>query len=66
MTDVQPGFVDTAIVQGKVFWLQPVDKAVRQIMAGLKSKRSRVVVTRRWAFVAWAMERMPERLWHRM
>jgi len=66
VTDVQPGFVDTAIVQGKVFWLQPVDKAVRQIMAGLKSKRSRVVVTRRWAFVAWAMERMPERLWHRM
>ncbi|WP_316013064.1 SDR family NAD(P)-dependent oxidoreductase [Roseobacter sp. HKCCA0434] len=66
VTDVQPGFVDTAIVQGKVFWLQPVDKAVRQIMAGVKARRSRVVVTRRWRLVAWAMERVPESLWHRM
>ena len=66
VTDVQPGFVDTAIVQGKVFWLQPVDKAVRQIMAGVRAKRSRVVVTKRWATVAWMLQRLPERLWHRM
>ena len=66
VTDVQPGFVDTAIVQGKVFWLQPVDKAVRQIMAGVRAKRSRVVVTKRWAAVAWLLQRLPERLWHRM
>ncbi len=66
VTDVQPGYVDTAIVQGKVPWLQPVDKAVRQILSGMTARSSRIVVTRRWRYVAWAIERMPERLWHRL
>ncbi len=66
VTDVQPGFVDTAIVQGKVFWLQPVEKAVEQIWSGIRAGRSRVTVTKRWRLVAWAMQRAPERLWHKV
>ncbi|RED13331.1 SDR family NAD(P)-dependent oxidoreductase [Pontivivens insulae] len=66
VTDVRPGFVDTDIVQGKVFWLQPVDKATRQIWTGIKAGRSTVTVTKRWRVMAHLMRLLPEKLWHRL
>ena len=34
-TDIRPGFVDTAMAKGEgLFWVTPVDKAVKQIKKG--------------------------------
>ncbi len=66
VTEVQPGFVDTDMAQGGVFWLQPVEKAARQIEEAINKKRAKAYVTRRWRLVAWVMRNLPSRLWHRV
>lgn len=39
-TDIRPGFVDTAMAKGKgLFWVTPVDKAVKQIKKAISKKK---------------------------
>ena len=53
VTDIRPGFVATAMAQGEgLFWVQPVDKAARQIYQHIKRKKSVAYVTKRWALLA--------------
>jgi short-subunit dehydrogenase len=67
VTDVQPGFVKTKMAQGNgQFWVAEVDKAARQIKAGMDRKAFRVYVTRRWRFVTWLMRIMPDFVYHRL
>ena len=67
ITDVQPGFVNTKMAQGNGrFWVAEVDKAARQIKAGIDRKSFRVYVTRRWRLVAWLMRTMPDFIYHRL
>ena len=66
VTDVRPGFVDTAMAAGNVFWMAPVDKAARQIYSAIKSKRNIVYVTRRWRTVAFLMRLIPGFLFKRL
>ncbi len=54
VTDIRPGFVRTDLVKGdNVFWMQPVDKAARQIFAAIRSKKKKAYITRRWALFGW-------------
>lgn len=67
VTDVRPGFVDTAMAKGEgLFWVSSVDKAVGQIMRALDRKRKVVYVTRRWRWVAWLWKHIPDALFMRM
>ena len=51
--DIRPGFVDTVMAQGEgIFWVAPVEKAARQIVASLKRKEEIIYVSRRWKWVA--------------
>ncbi len=60
ITDVQPGFVATAMAKGKGrFWEAPVAKAVNQIIKAISQKKRLVYITRRWALVAWIMKWVP-------
>lgn len=39
-TDIRPGFVDTAMAKGEgLFWVTPVDKAVKQIKKAISKKK---------------------------
>ena len=61
ITDIQAGFVDTAMAKGEgLFWVAPVEKAARQIVAAIRRKRSHVYVTRRWRIVAWLLRILPD------
>ena len=61
ITDIQAGFVDTAMAKGKgLFWVAPVETAARQIMAAIRRKRSHAYVTRRWRIVAWLLRILPD------
>jgi len=66
VTDVQPGFVDTAMAKGEgVFWAAPVDKAARQIFSAIQKRNEHLYVTRRWRLIAWMMKAAPDWLYHR-
>lgn len=66
VTDVRPGFVDTAMAAGKVFWMAPVAKAAEQIFKAIKHKRSVAYITNRWRLVAFLLRLMPGWLYKRL
>jgi short-subunit dehydrogenase len=60
ITDIQPGFIKTKMAKGnKQFWVAPVDKAAAQIYSGIKKKRRKLYITKRWRLVAWLMNVLP-------
>ena len=63
VTDVQPGFVDTAMAQGEgLFWVASPQKAAAQIYSAIKKKKKHAYVTKRWRLIVWALRMMPIRL----
>lgn len=68
VTDVRPGFVDTAMAKGGgQFWVASVDKATNQIFDGIIIKRKKIVyVTKRWKLIAAILKRIPRQLYDRM
>ncbi|KAF5046612.1 putative oxidoreductase [anaerobic digester metagenome] len=66
ITDVRPGFVDTAMAQGAgIFWVAPVEKAARQIFKAIRRKRKVVYVTNRWRMAAFVFRIIPRWLYER-
>lgn len=60
LTDIRPGFVDTAILKGNgLFWIAPVDKAAKQIYAAIRKKKKKVYITKRWALIAFIIRLKP-------
>jgi short-subunit dehydrogenase len=60
LTDIQPGFVDTAMAQGSgTFWVTPADKAAKQIYTAIKNKKRRVYVSKRWWIIAQVLKILP-------
>ena len=67
VTDLRPGFVDTAMAKGEgLFWVASVEEACRHIMRGIARRKDVVYVTRRWRLVAWFYRRIPGWLFKRM
>ena len=67
VTDVLPGFVDTAMAKGDgKFWVAPPEKAARQIWEAIRKRRKRVYVTRRWRIIAWIIRIMPDWIAHKL
>ena len=66
VTTVEPGFVDTPMVQGSPIWTAPVEKAVSQLVSALLSKKSHIYITRRWRYVAWMLNLMPKWLMRKL
>ena len=62
VTNIMPGYVDTDIITGDTFWMAPLDKAVGQIYSGIKKKKRRVYVTRRWRLIAILLGILPPRV----
>ena len=61
VTAIEPGFVNTAMAHGgnKMFWIVPVEKAAKQIIAGIKKKKRKLYVSKRWWIIAKLMKWMP-------
>lgn len=49
-----------------LFWVAPVDKAVRQIFDAITSKRKVVYISKRWRLVVMLLKRMPKSLYDKM
>jgi len=66
VTDVQPGYVDTRMAKGKLFWVAPPQTAARQIVAAIRRRKHRVYITRRWRLIAWLLQVLPDALYSRL
>jgi len=67
VTDVQPGFVNTAMAQGDgLFWVASPQKAAAQIYESIKRKRKHVYITKRWRLVAWALRIIPDIIYNKL
>jgi short-subunit dehydrogenase len=57
---VEPGFVATKMAKGnKRFWVVPLDKAAKQIIAAIEKKKQKIYVSKRWWLVAKLMRLVP-------
>ncbi|MDA7027137.1 SDR family NAD(P)-dependent oxidoreductase [Bacillus sp. CLL-7-23] len=60
ITEIQPGFVDTAMAKGdKLFWSASPEKAASQIIKAVQKKKAHVYVTKRWRLIAWILKCLP-------
>jgi short-subunit dehydrogenase len=60
VTDVRPGFVDTAMAKGEgLFWVVPVEKAAQQIFDAIKRKKNIVYITKRWRLIGCIIKLLP-------
>ena len=60
ITDVRPGFVDTAMAQGdSLFWVMPVEKVANQIYNAIRKGKGKVYVTKRWRVIAILYKALP-------
>jgi short-subunit dehydrogenase len=67
VTDLKPGFVDTAMAQGDgLFWVASASKAASQIYQLIKRRRPHGYVTKRWRLVAILLTLMPRWLYTRI
>lgn len=67
ITDIRPGFVDTALAKGDgVFWVSSVEKACKQIFKAIRAKRKVVYITKRWRLIAVLMKLVPHWIYDKM
>ncbi|MCU7920379.1 MAG: SDR family NAD(P)-dependent oxidoreductase [Candidatus Thiodiazotropha sp. (ex Dulcina madagascariensis)] len=67
ITDIRPGFVDTAMAKGEgLFWMQSPQKAARQIYRAIQKRIKVAYITKRWTVVAWILKVLPDAIYHKM
>ena len=67
VTDIRPGFVKTKMAKGNgQFWVAPVEKAARQIIAAITAKKRVAYITKRWALIAFIIKRLPYWVYRRI
>ncbi|PWL40509.1 oxidoreductase [Flagellimonas aquimarina] len=67
LTDVRPGFVNTAMAKGDgQFWVASPKKAANQIFLAISRKKDRVYITKRWQLIAIIVKILPNWLYKRM
>ena len=62
VTDIRPGFVDTAIALGDTFWMSSVEKATKQIFTAIQKKKRKAYITKRWRLIALVLKIVPTSL----
>lgn len=67
ITDIRPGFVDTAMAKGdNLFWVQSPKKAADQIFRAIQNKRKVAYITKRWVLAAWILKILPDAIYHKL
>jgi short-subunit dehydrogenase len=67
VTDIQPGFVATAMAKSpQLFWVASAETAAEQIFAAIRGRKRHAYVTRRWRLFAWLLRGFPAAWYQRM
>lgn len=64
--DIRPGFVDTAMVQGRkgLFGVASPEKAAHEIFSVIQKGKKIAYVPSWWAVIVWFLRRVPEFIYH--
>jgi short-subunit dehydrogenase len=67
ITDIQPGFVDTAMAKGdNKFWVASPETAAEQIYHAIRKKKNHAYITRRWRLIAWLFKSLPDFIYNKL
>lgn len=67
VTEIQPGFIDTAMAKGEgLFWVSPPGKAARQIFKAITGKKKHAYITKRWRLIALLLKIMPVWIYNKL
>ena len=67
VTEIQPGFVNTAMAKGEgLFWVSPPEKAARQIFKAINNKKKHAYITKRWRIIAWLLKVIPDWIYNKL
>ncbi len=67
VTEIQPGFVNTAMAKGEgLFWVSPPEKAARQIFKAINNKKKHAYITKRWRIIAWLLKVIPGWIYNKL
>ncbi|HZH65241.1 MAG TPA: SDR family NAD(P)-dependent oxidoreductase [Flavisolibacter sp.] len=67
VTDIRPGFVDTAMAKGGgQFWVSTLDKATKQVFLAIRNKKKVAYITKRWKLIAVLLKSLPRLLYDKM
>ena len=68
VTEIRAGYIWTEMTEKAkgMFWVAPVEKAVRQMVKGIDKKKNYLYVTKRWRLLAWMVKCVPEWVWNRI
>ena len=67
VTDIRPGFIDTAMAQGdKIFWLVPLERGAKLIFNAIKRKKKVAYISKKWVLFAWFMKLLPRWIHHKI
>lgn len=59
VTEIRPGLVDTRMAKGEgLFWIMPLDKVCKKIIKAIDKKQKRLIVTRRWRIINFALKHL--------
>ena len=59
ITEIRPGLVDTRMAKGEgLFWVMPLEKVCRRIIKAIEKKKKRLIVTRRWRIINFALKHL--------
>ncbi|ATH92687.1 SDR family NAD(P)-dependent oxidoreductase [Bacillus glycinifermentans] len=60
VTEIQPGFVNTALAKGeRLFWAASPEKAAAQIIKAVRKKKKHAYITKRWRVISWILKYFP-------
>ena len=67
VTEIQPGFIDTAMAKGEgLFWVAPPEKAARQILKAITGKKKHAYITKRWRLIALLLKIIPDWVYNKL
>lgn len=67
VTEIQPGFVNTAMAKGEgLFWVAPPEKAAHQIFKAITGKKKHAYITKRWRSIAWLLKVIPGWIYNKL
>jgi short-subunit dehydrogenase len=66
ITDIKPGFFDTAMAQGEgLFWVASPEPAAKQIYQSIRRRKKHAYIPKRWRLIAWLLRFTPDSIYRR-
>ena len=66
VSDIRPGFVDTDLSRGGVFWVATPKQAAKSIYKAILKKKKVAYITPRWRLIAGLLHILPDKLYHKI